>query len=63
MQSALATRFKELEKECKFYKEVNAQLELNQGALEKARKDAEDSRKSSCEEKDARIQDLEEQVG
>ena len=62
-QGALAARMKELEKEWRFFKEVNAQLELNQGALEKARKGAEESRASSCAEKDARIQDLEEQVG
>ena len=63
VQGALATRLKELDQECKFFKEVNAQLELNQGALEKARKAAEESRASNCVEKDAQIKDLEEQVG
>ena len=62
LQGALSAKIKELEKDGKFYKEVNAQLELNQAALEKARRDAEDSGRLKGEERDARIKDLEEQV-
>ena len=63
VQVALASRVKELEQDCRFYKEVNAQLDLNQAVLEKAKTAAEDESQSRSAENEARIKDLEEQVG
>ncbi len=58
----MGSRMKELEQDCKFYKEVNAQLDLNQAELEKAKAAAEDECRSTRAESEARIKDLEEQV-
>ncbi|CAL8470200.1 g9742 [Coccomyxa elongata] len=51
-----------LEKDVIFYKEVNAQLELNQAGLEAARKQIQESSEAESMKKDALIQDLQEQV-
>ncbi len=53
---------KVLEKDVIFYKEVNAQLELNQAGLEAARKQIQESSEAEQTKKDALIQDLQEQV-
>lgn len=53
---------RELEQDCKFYKEVNAQLDLNQAELEKAKITAQNESQSRFAESEARIKDLEEQV-
>ena len=62
LQAALGSRLKELEQDCKFYKEVNAQLDLNQAVLEKAKRAAEDEGRSRSAENEARVKDLEDQV-
>ncbi|KAK9915609.1 hypothetical protein WJX75_001452 [Coccomyxa subellipsoidea] len=59
---ALVEKIKLLEKDNTFYKEVNAQMELNKAELETARKQLQDSCGADSAKKDALIQDLEEQV-
>lgn len=62
LQQALNEKVKQLEKDNSFYKEVNVQLDLNQTELEKARKQIQDLAESERSQKDAIIQDLQEQA-
>lgn len=62
VQQTLMEKAKVLEKDTTFYKEVNAQLELNQAGLEAARKHIQESSEAEQTKKDALIQDLQEQV-
>ena len=62
MQQSLMAKAKALEKDTVFYKEVNAQLELNQAGLEAARKRIQEFSEEEQIKRDAIIQDLQDQV-
>ena len=62
MQQSLMAKAKALEKDTVFYKEVNAQLELNQAGLEAARKRIQEISEEEQIKRDAIIQDLQDQV-
>lgn len=62
MQHAAQERLKALQKDCDFYKEVNAQLEMNQADLEKEQLYMKETSAAQLKEKDDLIKDLREQV-
>jgi len=61
-QQSFKEKLTTMQEECRFYKEINAQMELNRAQQAKACKDSEESSRAAVTEKDAQIRELQEQV-